>query len=453
MPETEQTTGERRTETRPRGILRRFTGGFRDNEALATLVVSLFLLQLGSSMTQVAIPLLAADRYGFGLAVGIALGIRLVPTVLLSAVAGYLIERIDPRRVAVWSSVSSAAVVALFPLTTELWQLYVLSFLTGITYMFGVPAWMALRPQAMKPGAELEGNSSVVTAERTTMLLGPALAAAIATSLGLVWLFAAEAASAAAAAVLILRIPLRARDARKEPGKDREGTAGGTAAVVRKTIQGAFVDGPRDLARAVGRDRFLLGLTITSFTYVFAVALGRTFLIAATAEWFPEHQVYGYALAAMGAGGIVGGFLGGRLGRFHAGKVYVLGNALEGFCWLAMPFLPLHGALYGLLFLAGFLESVASVVYFAEVQRRLPDQHMGRYFAALIPLLDVCTALGLTIGAPLTGSAGLTWVAAGIFALITLPVVVGYPVFGRAPAPPGAEPTESTGRTEVERDT
>lgn len=138
------------------------------------LTVSMFLIRIGSSTTAVALPLFVFERYGLGIGVGLALGLRLAPNILLGPLVGNLVDRWDPRRVAVLSSVGSGVVVGLFPLTDALWHVQLLSVLSGVAYMFGYPARMALRPLAMTEGTQVKGNSMLIISERLSMLLARA---------------------------------------------------------------------------------------------------------------------------------------------------------------------------------------------------------------------------------------------------------------------------------------
>ncbi|TDC01027.1 MFS transporter [Micromonospora fluostatini] len=417
------------------------------NGPFVRLTLSLFLLRLGTGMTTVGLPLLVLDRYGLGLDVGLALGIRFLPNIFLGAAVGHITDRYDPRRVAVYSALASAAVVALFPFTTAMWQIQVLAFLVGLSFMFGVPTRMALRPAVMPSGSELRGNSLLVTSERLTSFLGPATAGPIVAFAGIGWLFGVEAVTAVLAAVLLLGLPpvprpdAAAGSPPAGPG-DAPAPTGGRRSVGRVAwdlVRRVLITSPRELAGLVRRDRLMLALTVTAFTYVAAVSLGRVFLTAFETERWPDSGAFAYALAAMGVGGVLGGLLGGRLGRLPAGWLYLLANVVEGLCWLVMPLAGSVVVLIGLTFVAGVLESVATVVFFAEVQRRLPASHMGRYYAGLVPLTDLFVAIGFIGGAPAVGLLGLGWSAVLITLLMAVPVLAFTRSFVRV-SPAGGPP-------------
>jgi MFS family permease len=132
----------------------------------------------------------------------------------------------------------------------------------------------------------------------------------------------------------------------------------------------------------------------------------------------------GYLLAAMGLGGALGGMAAAAFRSWNQGWVYILGNVLEGVCWVALIATGDWYAALALLFLAGVFESIASVVYFAEVQKRLPAGLQGRYYATLVPLSDVFLVAGTVAGGVLVDRAGISTGAVLVCLAMALPVLV-----------------------------
>ncbi|MER8199658.1 MFS transporter [Streptomyces microflavus] len=400
------------------------------------LFLSIFFLELGAAMTAVALPLILIDQYGLTASSGLAFAARMIPGMLLGPVAGDAVARYDPRRVAVVSALGSAIVIALMPWTTALWQIQLLSLLVGIGHMFGGPARLALRPLVLKEGEELAGNGVLVTVERLPVFVGPPLAGVLVTTAGFHVAFLAEAVACLAAAVLVLLVPaspvgsiLRPQSSSTPDGPQRRD---GKLVAAARHLRRAYATGIRGMTAAVTRDRFLLGLTLTGFTYVAAVAMGRMFLLRLATESFSEHSssVYGYLLGSMAVGAVVGGVLVGRLTRLHSGLLYILGNTVEAVLWVALVHVPSATTALLLLFLAGITESVATAVFFAEAQRRLPAQLAGHYYAALIPLTDAFSLVGAVAGASLA-AATLLGASLTIGALIALPVLLTAPWYLR----------------------
>ncbi|MER6265266.1 MFS transporter [Streptomyces sp900105245] len=395
------------------------------------LVGSLFVLETGSAMTTVGLPLLVMQRYGLGLEVGFTLAARFLPNILLGALAGQVVDRHDPRRVATLAALGSGLAAALFPFTTAMWQIQLLALAIGIGYMFGFPATMALRPQVIPEGGELEGNGLIVTAERVPKLLGPAVAGPIAAVAGVDWLFTAEAATALVAAALLTRLP-RTAGAGSPAAADAAGAQAASGARTASAVGGrlagwarAVAGGARELVRMVRGDGRLSSLTATAFTYMVALGLGRTFLAAYSLHGFGHVPgMLGYLLAAMGLGGALGGMAAALFRSWNQGWVYVLGNVLEGVCWVALIATGDWYLALALLLFAGVFESIASVVYFAEVQKRLPAGLQGRYYATLVPLSDVFLVAGTVAGGVLVDRGGVYAGAVLVGLAMAVPVLV-----------------------------
>lgn len=405
----------------------------RRNAGLRRLVVSVLLMEVGQWATWVAIPLFVIERHGLGLGAGLTTGLMAVPNILLGVAAGNVVDRNNPRNVLVASAVFSGLMVALFPLTTELWQVQVLAVLVGIGYMFVVPAALALRPQVMDAGSEMSGNGLVVTAQRLARFLGPAVAGPGIALVGLSWIFVLEAAMALTATVFFVRIDSHV-PVERAPGE----RAPGIMAALRPGAWAAeLVGGIRGVAGFLRGSPRLAALTVTVLTYYLAFGAGTVLLAAYSLGRF--HAVpgmLGYLFGALGLGGIAGAMLAPLLGRYRSGVVYVLASVLEGVAWLVLPWTGSAVGAVLLMFVAGALESSATVLYFAEVQHLLPAEYTGRYYATVLSVGDACQLLGRSLGGFLTPAIGTTWAVVSVGAAFALPVLLlAAPLVRDAPSP------------------
>ncbi|MFF0794816.1 hypothetical protein [Streptomyces spiralis] len=76
---------------------------------------------------------------------------------------------------------------------------------------------------------------------------------------------------------------------------------------------------------------------------------------------------------------------------------------IEAVGWLSLPWLPNFSAAMAVMVTIGIMESAGYVLYYAEVQIRIPRSVMGYYYAALVPV-GACMFLGSAYGAWLAGS-------------------------------------------------
>ncbi|MEV5675810.1 MFS transporter [Streptomyces sp. NPDC052069] len=364
---------------------------------LVPLMGSLFLVDLGTSMTAVALPLLLIQEYGTTLAAGVTLAVRLIPSIAAGPVVGRLLAERDPRCVAMVSSLFSALFAGMIPLCRALWQIQILTLAIGITVMLAVPARLVMRPAVVSEGDELRGNGLLMAAQRVSTLAGPPLVGVIVIVGPHLWVaFLLEAVTALFAAALILRIPPWRPTVNKSagPGGAKDG----------RMLRKAYVTSTRALLRVISSDAFIRGATLTSFSYLLAVTLGRLMLLVMGAERYSDISgFYGWMLAAMGAGGLCGSLLVARFQRFSTGTLYVAVMLIEACGWLSLPWLPNFPAAMAVMSAIGIMESAGYVLYYAEVQIRVPTSVMGYYYAALIPVGDACIFLGSAVGAWLAG--------------------------------------------------
>lgn len=386
----------------------------RGNRPLVRLAASILFHRLSGSMLIVAIPFFVIDRYGLSWEAGLTLAARLIPNILFGMVVGHIVDKWEPRTVAWVTAVINAAFVASVPLTQSLVQLQILMFAAGVVFMFGLPARMALRPLVIATGDETRGNALLVTAERLSSIAGPLLVGLFIALVGVEASFLTQGAFAVLSAVSMWGLP--ARPPRETPS-ERQG--------IRNELRQMLVTGPTVLIRAVTGDRMLRTLVLTGFCYVAAVAIGEVFVVGLAKENFVGYPgANGWLVAAMGAGGVLGALLSASLSRFHPGRLFFFGNVLEGLAWLALPWVSELPLALACMVIAGFLESVATVVYFAEVQKRLPSELTGRFFASFIPMTDVFGMLGILSAPMLLAGAGVTGSATVICALIVVPVLL-----------------------------
>jgi MFS family permease len=392
---------------------------------LHILAASLFALRFGSTMTAVGLPLLVLHRYGAGLDAGLTLALEILPNVVFGPAVGDLVDRSDARRYAIAGPLLAAPFLALLTRTAALWQIQLLALLIGIGYLVGLPARMALRTAVIPPGAETRGNGVLLAAQRVPTLLGPALAALL-VPLGYSVLFLVDAGSAIAAALLLCALPASVRPPRAEAGAEA-GAGTGPAAALRRLVTSSIPG----VVRTVAADRALSALAGTALTYMFAFGMTRLFLAAYTLGRFPhDPALFGVLTAAMGAGAVLGSISAARFDRFSPGRLYVAVNLAEAACWLSTILWHAAAPAVIAIALAGFCESVGTVVFYAEAQTRLPRDFSGRFFGVLIPATDAFSLLG-TVTAGAVVASGVTPAAVIIASAMAVPVLALCPLFLR----------------------
>src|SRR5262249_33296217 len=130
------------------------------------LASSVFIYGIANSLIMVGLPLLVLHRYGLGLDLGLVLGLRVLPNILLGPLVGELVDKRDPLRISILAGLATAALMAPVPFTTAMWQLHMLSIALGVTGMLTGLARITLRSMVILKGGEMGGNGVIVTSER-----------------------------------------------------------------------------------------------------------------------------------------------------------------------------------------------------------------------------------------------------------------------------------------------
>lgn len=373
----------------------------RSNRAFGTLLTATAVSNMGSAMTNLALPILAYRMTGSVLAVGLMWTIRIASSFLVLPLAGVLADRWDRRRAVILGNMASALVNLGFIVAMALrnvWALYALIFiLQGLNRLMG-PAGAALYPVVLKREQLVTANGLRSGLDTSLQALAPAIGAGIALRWGVAWLFAADAVSFVLAAGMLLLIPV-----------GREHLAGRPAPLgfsLRSVSQGLH---------AVRSSAVLL----TAFAVGFlGAAVARSFDVAAVALADRTLHVgverVGYLYSAMSVGALAASLavplLGVRrwgiravgLAQFAAGASLVLLITASG----------LKAAL-GVLAAWMLADTLGGVVLESAVQKTVPAELYGRVSSLRLLTFTLGSLAGVGLG-----SAAAEWPA-------TYPLAIG----------------------------
>ena len=186
----------------------------------------------GSWMQRVAQAWLVLHVSGSGLALGIVTGLQFLPVLLAGPWGGLLADRLDKRRLLVWTQAGMGLLALLLGLLTitglvQLWMIYALALGLGCLTAVDNPARQAFVAEMVGREHVMNAvslNSAVFTSARIT---GPAVAGLLINLVGTGWCFLINAVSFGAVIValtLMRRQEMRAApSASRGPGQIRAG--------------------------------------------------------------------------------------------------------------------------------------------------------------------------------------------------------------------------------------
>ena len=360
----------------------------------------------GSWMQNVALAWLVIELTSSPIAVGALAFCRFLPFTVLGLVAGVVTDRVEIRRLVIWSQAAQMAVSAALAAmalggAASLPAVYALAALGGIALVFDAPGRQALTYQLVGP-AELPNavalNSSLFNGSR---VVGPAVGGLVIAGLGVGACFVLNAVS-----FLAVLAALLALDVAELHPLERDGG---------RSLLAGVRDGLRHVARSRETALVLVVVTVLSlvgFNFHVIVPL----LAEDTLRVGPG--TFGLLSASFGLGALAGSLGSAALGR--ASRKAFVGGSL-GFSAAMLALAPLHsvGPVAVLLFLAGLFFAVLAAHANTIVQLRAPDALRGRVLALYLFAFAGLTPVGGLLAGALVeaGGTALSFAVAGVAGL------------------------------------
>ena len=350
---------------------------------------------VGDAVSTIALVVLVVQVSGSASAVGGALVARLLPT-LASPLAGVFADRLDRRVVLVTSDLVRAVLVLGLLFAENLATIYVLVFLMGLGRTFFYPTIRAAFPSVVGGGDLARANALISGTFSVSETAGPALGGLLVATLGVEAAFVLDAATYLVSAAFLVRIPLPRPEIGDGAGFGRELRAGF-----------GYLAGARiPLALVVGA--FLTVLTINT-TIPAEVFLAR--------ETFGAGDFgYGLLVGLFGGGMVLGSALIGALGEnarllpFYFLSLFACVLAL-----VATGLAPTFVLALLALTITGVANGVDNVATDTILQKRVPDDLLGRVFSVRFLSFGAGEALAYPLGGLIVDAAGprFTYLFAG----------------------------------------
>jgi len=415
--EPESNASGREAESRVRASFRAL-GAVLSSPPLRRLQLAWAGSILGDWAYLVALGVYAYDQGGAS-AVGLVGLIRLIPGALIAPFSASFVDRF--RRVAVMVvadvvrfalMAAAALVIAADGPAPIVYGLVALTSATGTVFR---PAQAALLPALVtSPGELTAANVASSTLESVGTFLGPALGGLLLAVSSPSVVFAANAVTFLWSALLVLG--LRDRDPPRERAEPQGGGADPSSGVMA---------GIKTIVREPNL-RTLVGL----YGAQTLVAGALNVLVVVTAFELLDLDDAGVGLlyAAVGVGGLVGGFVALILSaRGRLARDFALGLALFGLPLILVGGVPVAFVAVVALGVIGIGNSIVDVNALTIMQRVVPDAVLGRALGALQGLLRATLGIGALVAPGLIALVGAEWalVVTGavlpVLALLTRP--------------------------------
>ncbi|MCC6616587.1 MAG: MFS transporter [Anaerolineae bacterium] len=359
-----------------------------------TLVwVGQFVSLLGTAMTQFGLTIWAYQLTGQATALALVGFFNFAPTIILSPIAGVLVDRWNRKLTMMLSDIGAgAATIAVFLLYSsgnlQIWHLYAAGLVTGAFQAFQFPAYSASISLMISEKDYGRANGMLGLAESASSIIAPPLAGFLLAAIGLSSIMLIDIVTFifAVGALALVFIP--------QPTATSEG-AESRGHLLRESIYGF---------RYIVARPSLLGLQLVflciNLLATLAMAVFAPMILARTNQ---QADALALTQAATGAGGVVGGLLmsvwGGPRPRVHG---VLLGMAASSL--LGMAVLGTQGGLlvwtvsaFVMTFFIPMINGSNQAIWQAKVA---PDVQ-GRVFAARRMIAQLTIPISFLAAGPL----------------------------------------------------
>ncbi len=362
-------------------------------KAFLVIAVGQAISLLGSGMTSFAIVYWAWTVSGQATVLALAGFFSFGPTILLSPVAGALVDRWDRKLVMMLSDLAAglATVVLLILYLTgalQIWHLYVLGAFEGIFQAFQWPAYSAAISVTIPKEQYARANGIMELARAGSGILAPMMAGALMGVIGMAGIMVIDIVTfvAAIGALLLVYIP--------QPPRTVEGEAG-RGSLWRETLYGFRYILERPSLLWLQMVFFFINLT-TSFAYTLMPAM----ILARTGN---RATVLGAVQSVGAVGGVVGALLlstwGGPRRKVYGVLVGMMLSSIFGTALLGL------GRAWPIWAVAAFIGSATIPVLNgsnqAIWQAKVAPDVQGRVFAVRRWIAQITAPVGMLLAGPL----------------------------------------------------
>ena len=364
------------------------------NRQLGLLWIGQVISQTGDSVYQIGLLWLMLELTGKKSLTGLAAASLFLPTLLFGLPAGVVVDRTSKRRLMIGADALRACLVLSIPIgyaagvITPLFLGLITFAVASCAAVFN-PSRDALVPRLAESRELPHANALIQTSWQLAILLGPAVAAIVLSTTGIIHLFTFDAMTFLVSLVAILAIgrttPLR-------------------GAAPEAPVHSMF-DQLREGLSYVGKDpmmRMLIFITAIDNLILMGPAIVGTPILVREGLGLDDPRAYAWLQASLAGGMVIGAPFMATVGRrLPLGKTVMAGIILDGLTFAPFFFVTTLRAAIIVLFVHSFFIPLITVSRTTLVQRYVPTKLHGRMFS----VIGVCVVGGTAVSAALTGLA------------------------------------------------
>lgn len=428
------------------------------NKNFVLLFQGQLVSQLGNSIYMIGLIFWLKHATESATMVGLLSMAAMIPAVLLGPLGGTFADHFSRKKIIVFGDLingamllSVSAVMIFLPQSTELiiTLLFIVAVTEGIIMAVFRPAVSAAVPDLV-PNKQLEAaNGLIQSSVQIAMIIGQSIGGVLYRVLGapILMLINGIGFLLSALSESFMTVPQKTLDHKKQDG---EGSWSSVVSAFKKdTMEGLrYTFGHKGL-----RDLLFAFAIISFFLAPFGVLL--PFFVedqlGAKPDWF------GYIVAGMAFGTVVGSILAGALPVLpqQKGKAVAAGIALIGGGFIAFAYSPTPLIAMFCLMAVGLFAGIINVWLFSAIQRATPSEMRGRVFGLITTLSGALAPISLGVAGVvadlLDKNVSLIMVFSGVAVLFVCPLLLASRSFHELMAiePEEGESKESEPEVEV----
>ena len=335
----------------------------------------------GSALTSLAAGILVFRLTNSALSVGLMLMATALPSLLVGLVAGVFVDRVDRKRIMIWSDILRAVIVALIPILVRsniIW-LYILVMLSSAVGRFFDPALDSSLPDMASAEELTAANSLMAISSFGSTAIGFAASGLIASAYSIDWAFYIDSLTFlfSVACVALIQLPVF---------KPEE-----------KTSVSSVVVNLRAGLKYLFGNQLLRSIFMISAPVFLSFGLWNALLLPFALRALHANEFeYGIQEGLTSVGFVIGSLL-----------MVRLANRLRDGQWLVISFIGMGiiGILYGfstniplailLVMISGFLNAPSSITRRVMIQRNTQRDMRGRVSSAFIVSRDFIFLIGM----------------------------------------------------------
>jgi MFS family permease len=390
--------------------MRRPSGALWSHPDFVKLWTGQSISELGSQVSQLAIPWLAAvDLHASPLAFSLLGVLGFLPFILFALPAGVWVDRLRRRQILIVGDSARAVLLLLIPVlwfagVLEIWHLLILEFLIGIFTVFFDVAYQSYLPALIEREDLVDGNSKLQVTVGIAQVGGPSLAGGLIAAITAPYAILVDSMSFVISSVFMIRMRHRENLPRQDTNEPRP-------RMWPQVKEGlAWVVGHRNL-------RAIAGCTGTS-NFCSSLMFAIVILYMVRVLHLSAFEA-GAVFAVGSAGSIVGALFANRLGlKLGLGTAIVFTAVIFSFGGLAYPLAPKSFPLPALMagqLLFGFSAIAYNILQVSYRQAITPERLQGRMNAAMRWIVWGTIPLGTLAGGAIAQATTLhtaLWVGA-----------------------------------------